>query len=186
MDAANIDLKGFTDQFYVKLTGAHLQPVLDTLEYVHHDTNCWLEITTLLIPGHNDSDAELGALSKWVMQELGPDVPLHFSAFHPDWKMADVSPTPPATLTRARNIALDAGLNHVYTGNVHDTEGDTTYCATCHTPLIVRDWYQINAYHLTPNGSCPKCGTKLSGHFGKFEHQFGRTPQAVQIARKRI
>ncbi len=174
MDAANIDLKGFTDNFYVKLTGAHLQPVLETLAYVHHETDCWLEITTLLIPGHNDSDTEITALSKWVMQELGPDVPLHFSAFHPDWKMPDVPPTPPATLKRARRIALDAGLHHVYTGNVHDTEGDTTYCASCHAPLIVRDWYRINEYRLTGNGACPQCGTQLAGRFGKFTKPFGQ------------
>jgi pyruvate formate lyase activating enzyme len=180
MDAANIDLKGFTEEFYVKLTGAHLQPVLDTLAYVHHETKCWLEITTLLIPGHNDSDEEITALTKWVAQELGPDVPLHFSAFHPDWKMADVSPTPPATLKRARRIAIDNGLHHVYTGNVHDVEGDTTYCASCHTPLIVRDWYQINEYHLTNNGLCPMCGTHLAGHYGKFTRQFGR--QRIPIA----
>ena len=180
MDAANIDLKGFTEEFYVKLTGAHLQPVLDTLAYVHHETKCWLEITTLLIPGHNDSDEEITALTKWVAQELGPDVPLHFSAFHPDWKMADVSPTPPATLKRARRIALDNGLHHVYTGNVHDIEGDTTFCASCHTPLIVRDWYQINEYHLTDNGLCPKCGTHLAGHYGKFTRQFGR--QRIPVA----
>jgi pyruvate formate lyase activating enzyme len=174
MDAANIDLKGFTENFYVKLTGAHLKPVLDTLAYVHHDTKCWLEITTLLIPGHNDSNEEITELCKWVARELGPDVPLHFSAFHPDWKMADVSATSPSTLTRARRIALDAGLHHVYTGNVHDTEGGTTYCSSCHTPLILRDWYQINEYHLTPGGLCPKCGAHLAGHFGKFSQQFGR------------
>jgi len=184
MDAANIDLKGFTDEFYVKLTGAHLQPVLDTLAYVHHDTNCWLEITTLLIPGYNDSDAEITALSKWVAQELGQDVPLHFSAFHPDWKMADVSPTPPATLTRARRIALDAGLHHVYTGNVHDIDGGTTFCASCHTPLIVRDWYRIEEYHLTENGACQKCGKKLVGHYGKFEKQFGRQQIPIVMARR--
>jgi pyruvate formate lyase activating enzyme len=180
MDAANIDLKGFTEKFYIKLTGAHLQPVLDTLAYVHHETKCWLEITTLLIPGHNDSNEEITELSKWVAQELGPDVPLHFSAFHPDWKMADVSPTPPATLKRARRIALDNGLHHVYTGNVHDIEADTTFCASCHTPLIVRDWYQINEYHLTDNGLCPKCGTHLAGHYGKFTQQFGR--QRIPVA----
>jgi pyruvate formate lyase activating enzyme len=174
MDAANIDLKGFTENFYVKLTGAHLKPVLDTLAYVHHDTKCWLEITTLLIPGHNDSNEEITELCKWVARELGPDVPLHFSAFHPDWKMADVSPTSPSTLTRARRIALDAGLHHVYTGNVHDVEGGTTYCASCHAPLIIRDWYQINEYRLTTNGVCPKCGAHLAGHFGKFSQQFGR------------
>ena len=182
MDAANIDLKGFTDEFYVKLTSAHLQPVLDTLAYVHHDTKCWLEITTLLIPGYNDSDTELKALSKWVMQELGPDVPLHFSAFHPSWKMPDVSPTPPATLTRARRIALDAGLHHVYTGNVHDIEGDTTYCASCHAKLIVRDWYQINEYHLTENGTCPQCKAALAGHFGQVVNQFKGRPIPVSVS----
>jgi pyruvate formate lyase activating enzyme len=182
MDAANIDLKGYTDPFYVKLTGGHLQPVLDTLAYVHHETDCWLEITTLLIPGYNDSDAELAALSRWVMQELGADVPLHFSAFHPDWKMADVPPTPPATLSRARRIAQDAGLHHVYTGNVHDSEGGTTYCASCHSPLIVRDWYQINAYRLTESGTCPHCGARLSGRFGKFGQPFGQRRIPVRIA----
>lgn len=182
MDAANIDLKAFTDEFYVKLTSAHLQPVLDTLAYVHHETDCWLEITTLIIPGHNDSDAEIGALSKWVAKELGPDVPLHFSAFHPAWKMPDVPPTPPATLSRARRIAMDAGLHHVYTGNVHDSDGGTTYCASCHAPLIVRDWYAINAYHLTESGACPQCGTMLAGRFGKFEQPFGQRRIPVRIA----
>ncbi|WP_287918314.1 AmmeMemoRadiSam system radical SAM enzyme, partial [Tibeticola sp.] len=115
MDAANVDLKAFTEDFYFKLTGAHLQPVLDTLVYLKHETSVWFEITTLLIPGHNDSDAELTALSKWVARELGPDVPLHFSAFHPDFKMPDVPPTPPATLRRARRMALEQGLHYVYT-----------------------------------------------------------------------
>jgi pyruvate formate lyase activating enzyme len=181
MDAANIDLKGFSDEFYVKLTGSHLQPVLDTLAYVHHNTDCWLEITTLLIPGYNDSDAELTALSKWVMRELGADVPVHFSAFHPDWKMTDVSPTPPATLSRARRIALDAGLHHVYTGNVHDIDGGTTFCASCHSPLIVRDWYQINQYQLTENGTCPHCCATLAGRFEKLNKPFGRQLISVSV-----
>jgi pyruvate formate lyase activating enzyme len=173
MDAANIDLKGFTDGFYVKLCGAHLQPVLDTLTYVHHDTDCWLELTTLLIPGFNDSSAELAELSKWVAKELGPDVPLHFSAFHPDWKMSDVPPTPPPTLVRARQIAMDAGLRYVYIGNVHNKEGDTTYCPSCHAKLIERDWYEINNYRLTPEGHCPDCNAKIAGHFEMFEKAFG-------------
>jgi len=184
MDAANIDLKGFTDDFYVKLTGAHLQPVLDTLAYVHHNTDCWLEITTLLIPGHNDSDKEVTALSKWVAKELGPEVPLHFTAFHPDWKMADVPPTPSSTLTRARRIALDAGLHYVYTGNVHDPEGGTTYCPSCRHAVIVRDWYDIRRYDLTEQGTCPHCGTNIAGRFGKYSKPFGphRVPVRVMTA----
>jgi pyruvate formate lyase activating enzyme len=181
MDAANVDLKAFTDDFYVKLTGAHLQPVLDTLIYLKRETNVWFEITTLLIPGQNDSDAELSAMCQWVMRELGPDVPLHFSAFHPDWKMQDVPPTPAATLTRARDIALKAGLHYVYTGNVHDTTGGTTSCPGCHEPLIVRDWYRIEQYSLTPEGHCPHCGTGIAGRFGVFSHPFGnrRIPIAM-------
>jgi pyruvate formate lyase activating enzyme len=173
MDAANIDLKGFSEDFYLKLTGAHLQPVLDTLAYVHHETDCWLEITTLLIPGHNDSTTEITALSQWVAKELGADVPLHFTAFHPDWKMPDVPPTPAETLFTARKIALDAGLHYVYTGNVHDAEGGTTYCPQCHHAAIVRDWYHIRHYDLTPQGSCPQCGTAIAGRFEQFSEPFG-------------
>ena len=181
MDAANIDLKAFTDEFYVKLTGAHLQPVLDTLIYLKRETDVWFEITTLLIPDQNDSDAELSAMSQWILRELGPDVPLHFSAFHPDWKMQDVPPTPAATLTRARDIALKAGLHYVYTGNVHDTSGGTTSCPGCHKPLIVRDWYRIEQYSLTPEGHCPHCGAGIAGRFGAFSHPFGnrRIPIAM-------
>lgn len=181
MDAANIDLKAFTDDFYVKLAGGHLQPVLDTLAYVHHETACWLEITTLLIPGYNDSDAEIAQLSGWVARELGFDVPLHFSAFHPEWKMPDVPPTPHATLTRARRIALDAGLHFVYTGNVHDLEGDTTFCPNCQHELIVRDWYEICRYELMPEGTCPKCGTKIAGHFNKVSRPFGAIHRPVPM-----
>lgn len=166
MDAANVDLKAFTDDFYRSLCGARLQPVLDTLSYLHHDTDCWLEITTLLIPGRNDSADEIAALSAWIARELGPDVPLHFTAFHPDWKLDDIPPTPPATLTQARRIARDAGLNHVYTGNVHDSEGGTTYCPGCHAALIVRDWYEIRRYDLDPLGQCPHCRSRLAGCFG--------------------
>ena len=174
MDAANVDLKAFTDDFYFKLTGSHLQPVLDTLVYLKHETQVWLEITTLLIPGHNDSREEITDLSRWVMRELGPDVPLHFSAFHPDHKMPDVPATPPATLSGARQIALDEGLHHVYTGNVHHAEGDTTLCAHCRAPLIVRDWYQIKQYRLDASGCCPDCGTALAGRFGAKGGTFGR------------
>jgi pyruvate formate lyase activating enzyme len=181
MDAANVDLKAFTEDFYFKLTGARLQPVLDTLVYLKRETNVWFEITTLLIPGHNDSDAEIEAMSEWIMRELGPDVPLHFSAFHPDWKMLDVPPTPASTLSRARDIALKAGLHYVYTGNVHDTAGGTTSCPSCHETLIVRDWYRIDQYSLTPDGHCPHCGAAIAGQFGAFSHPFGnrRIPIAM-------
>src|SRR4051812_13273543 len=142
MDAANVDLKAFTEDFYVKQTGAHLQQELDTLAYLKHETDVWFEITTLLIPGLNDSAAEIEAMSAWIVRELGTDVPLHFTAFHPDYKMTDVAPTPPATLRRARDIALAAGIRFVYTGNIHDTDGGTTHCPGCAHALIVRDWHR--------------------------------------------
>ncbi len=183
MDAANVDLKAFTEDFYFKTTGSHLQPVLDTLLYLRHETDVWFEITTLLIPGHNDSDAEITALSQWVMQELGPDVPLHFSAFHPDHKMRDVSATPLSTLVRARQIALQAGLHYVYTGNVHHRDGDTTVCSQCQTPMIVRDWYQIQQYQLTPEGHCPTCGAAPAGRFAQQAGNFGQKRIPVAIAR---
>ena len=181
MDAANVDLKAFTDDFYFKLTGSHLQPVLDTLLYLRHETSVWFEITTLLIPGHNDSDEEIGALSRWVLQELGPDVPLHFSAFHPDHKMPDVPATPAATLIRARNIALRTGLHYVYTGNVHHAEGDTTSCPDCGSTLIERDWYQIKRYRLTASGHCPDCGSAVAGRFAQQAGDFGRRRIPIAI-----
>jgi pyruvate formate lyase activating enzyme len=181
MDAANIDLKGFTDDFYFKLCGGHLQPVLDCIALVHHDTGCWVELTTLIIPGHNDSDAELGKLAKWVAGELGPDVPLHFSAFHPDWKMRDVPATPPDTLRRARKIAMDAGLRYVYTGNVHDREGDATHCPGCGKAVIERDWYEILRYELDDAGRCKQCGTALAGRFGPFGTPYGARRQPIVI-----
>jgi pyruvate formate lyase activating enzyme len=182
MDAANVDLKAFTEEFYYKLTGAHLQPVLDTLRYLKHETEVWFEIATLLIPGKNDSDEELRAMSAWIAKELGTDVPLHFTAFHPDYKMTDIMPTPAATLSRARRIALDAGLQYVYTGNVHDTEGGTTFCPHCHAPLIVRDWYSIERYELTESGNCAQCGEAIAGRFERFDGQFGRRRIPVHIA----
>ena len=165
MDAANVDLKAFTDDFYVKLTGAHLQPVLDTLVYLKRETDVWLEITTLLIPGRNDSPEEIDALTKWVAKELGPDVPLHFSAFHPDWKMSDIEATPPATLKRSREIALANGLHYVYTGNVHDLTGGTTFCPGCGTPALVRDWYRIMSHGIAADGRCKACGGAIAGRF---------------------
>jgi pyruvate formate lyase activating enzyme len=181
MDAANVDLKAFTDDFYVKLCAGRLSPVLDVLAYVHHETACWLEITTLLIPGKNDSDAEIADLSHWVAHELSSDVPLHFTAFHPDWKMDGLPPTPPATLTRARKIARDAGLHYVYTGNVHDPEGGTTFCPNCALPLIERDWYEIRACRISEEGRCPKCATAIAGRFGTFRGAFGRHRVPVNI-----
>jgi len=183
MDAANVDLKAFTEDFYIKLTGSHLQPVLDTLRYLKHETDVWFEITTLLIPGKNDSDEEITAMCQWIKKELGTDVPLHFSAFHPDYKMPDVPATPPATLERARNIAILQGLKYVYTGNVHNQEGDTTFCPNCHGALIVRDWYQINQYRLTESGLCPDCGTVVAGHFDTQAGNFGRKRIPIAINR---
>jgi pyruvate formate lyase activating enzyme len=181
MDAANVDLKGFTEDFYFKLCVGHLQPVLDTLAYIRHRTDCWLEITTLLIPGHNDDDKQLKELSAWCAKELGPDVPLHFSAFHPDYKLLDVPPTPPATLRRARAIAMDAGLRYVYTGNVHDPEGDATYCPGCGKPVIRRDWYEILHYDLDDTGKCSQCGTAIAGRFEKFGRPFGARRIPVRL-----
>ncbi|WP_235823378.1 AmmeMemoRadiSam system radical SAM enzyme [Azohydromonas sediminis] len=182
MDAANVDLKGFTDEFYFRQTGAHLAPVLDTLQHIVHETGCWLEITTLLIPGHNDSDAELAAMTRWIADHLGRDVPLHFTAFHPDYKMTDVQRTPAATLTRARRIALDAGLRYVYTGNVHDAEGGTTLCPGCGEPVIERDWHRILRYDLDDTGRCVHCATALPGRYGRFEGAFGRRRIPVRVA----
>ena len=181
IDAANVDLKAFTDDFYFKLTGSHLQPVLDTLVYLKRETSVWFEITTLLIPGHNDSDEEITAMCQWIMQQLGPEVPLHFSAFHPDYKMPDIPATPPATLVRARDIALTQGLQYGYTGNVHHQEGDTTFCPVCHAPLIVRDWYQIKQYRLTPDGHCPDCGAAMAGRFAEKAGNFGRRRIPIAI-----
>jgi pyruvate formate lyase activating enzyme len=181
MDAANVDLKGFTDEFYFKLCGARLQPVLDTLVYLKHETDVWFEITTLLIPGKNDSEAEIEAESKWIMRELGPDVPLHFTAFHPDYKMMDIAHTPASTLTRARKIALAEGLRYVYTGNVHDREGGTTFCPGCAKPVIVRDWYEILSYALTPEGRCRHCHAAVPGRYDQFERPWGRKRVPVRL-----
>lgn len=165
MDAANVDLKGFTEDFYRRICGGELGAVLDTLRYLKHETDVWFEITTLLIPGENDSDRELDAMTRWVVGELGPDVPLHFTAFHPDYKMLDKPPTPPATLTRARRIALANGVRYAYTGNVHDEDGGSTWCHACGERLIGRDWYVLKEWNLTPEGNCAACGTPCAGRF---------------------
>ena len=165
MDAANVDLKAFTEDFYHKLTGGHLEPVLDTLKYLKHETDVWFEITTLLIPGHNDSDKEITEMCQWLVENIGVDVPLHFSAFHPDYKMLDVPPTPAASLTRARKLARDSGLRYVYTGNVHDVDGGSTYCHNCGTRVIERDWYVLRDWQLDDHGACRKCGTLCAGRF---------------------
>jgi pyruvate formate lyase activating enzyme len=164
MDAANVDLKAFTDGFYRRICGGRIRPVLQTLEHLVHETNAWVEITTLLIPDHNDSNDELRTMCRWVSRALGPDVPMHFTAFHPDWKMRHVPPTPPATLARARRIALEAGVRHAYTGNVHDVAGQTTSCHACGETLIVRDWYEIRHWNLA-GGRCPTCGARCAGIF---------------------
>jgi pyruvate formate lyase activating enzyme len=181
MDAANVDLKAFTEDFYHRITFSHLAPVLETLEYLVHEAKVWVEVTTLLIPGHNDSPAEVAKLSEWVASKLGPEVPLHFSAFHPDFKMLDLEPTPKATLSRARRQALEAGLKHVYVGNVHDVEGDTTSCAQCGEALIVRDWYALLEYRLTADGRCPACRAPLAGHFDETPGHFGRRRIPVAV-----
>jgi pyruvate formate lyase activating enzyme len=181
IDAANVDLKAFTEDFYHRLTGARLQPVLDTLVYLVKETDVWTEVTTLLIPGKNDSDAEIEAECRWILRHLGPEVPLHFSAFHPDWKMTDVPATPPETLARARRLALDAGLQYVYTGNVHDEAGGSTYCPSCGTCVIQRDWYDIRAYRLDAQGACTHCGTRLAGRYAEFDKPFGRRRIPVRL-----
>ena len=182
VDAANVDLKAFTDDFYRTICGAHLAPVLDTLKYLKRETDVWVELTTLLIPGKNDSDEEIDAMTAWVVQNLGPDVPMHFTAFHPDWKMRDVPPTPPKTLTRARRIALRNGVRYAYTGNVRDAEGGSTYCHACGERLIHRDWYDLGDWRLTEEGACAKCGAPCAGFFDAHPGHWGARRQPVRMA----
>jgi pyruvate formate lyase activating enzyme len=181
VDAANIDLKAFTEDFYRHVAMGELAPVLDTLEYIAGETDTWLEITTLLIPGHNDDDDELDRMTRWIADRLGPDVPLHFSAFHPDFKMLDVPPTPPATLARARRIAMGNGLRYVYTGNVHDAEGDRTVCPSCGAAAIERDWYDLRAYRLDGQGHCRSCGAPVAGVFDGPPGEWGRRRVPVEL-----
>jgi pyruvate formate lyase activating enzyme len=181
MDAANIDLKGFTEGFYKNLCSGRLQPVLNTLEYLKHATSVWFEITTLLIPGKNDTAAEIEAESHWVMEHLGPNVPLHFTAFHPDWKMLDTPPTPPMTLRTARRIAQEAGLRYVFTGNIRDPAGQATYCHVCGAVLIGRDWYDLTAWTLGLDGRCSACGTLCAGVFEEMHGTWGRRRQPIMV-----
>ncbi|RCX32221.1 AmmeMemoRadiSam system radical SAM enzyme [Thioalbus denitrificans] len=181
MDAANVDLKAFTEAFYHKLCSGHLQPVLETLEYLVHETDVWVELTTLLIPGENDSESELEEMTQWVVEHLGPEVPMHFTAFHPDFKMLDHPPTPPATLTRARAIAMKNGVRYAYTGNVHDETGESTYCHHCGQKLIGRDWYLLSDWNLTADGRCSKCGTPCAGVFDERPGDWGARRQPVRL-----
>lgn len=180
MDAANIDLKGFNEDFYWHLTGAHLTNILDNIAWVVNNTSTWVELTTLVIPGYNDDRAQLQAECELIARELGTEVPLHFTAFHPDHKMLETPPTPLQTLRTAREIALEAGLKHVYLGNVHDSQADTTYCAGCGKVLISRDWYQLREYYLVA-GKCPDCGKELAGHFDSRPGTWGSRSCPVRL-----
>jgi len=183
MDAANIDLKSFRDEFYHRICAGALQPVLDTLEYVANETDVWLEITTLLIPGHNDSAEEITEMARWIVTQLGPNIPHHFSAFHPDFKMRDVPATPPDTLRRARDIARENGERYVYTGNVHDPSGQATYCHSCGTMLIGRDWYELGVWKLDGEGRCSECGTACAGVFEEGPGSWGSKRLPVRLKR---
>lgn len=181
MDAANVDLKAFTERFYWKITGGHLQPVLDTIMYIRHETDVWLELTTLLIPDENDSDSEIDEMTRWVVDNLGPDVPMHFTAFHPDWKMMDKPPTPPQTLTRAREIAIKNGVRYAYTGNVHDEAGGSTYCHHCGARVVGRDWYVITDWSLDAQGRCMSCGASCVGVFEERPGDWGAKRMPVRL-----
>jgi pyruvate formate lyase activating enzyme len=183
MDAANVDLKGFTERFYKDICAGHLQPVLETLEFLRHETDVWFEITTLLIPGENDSEAELQEMTAWVVEHLGPDVPVHFTAFHPDYRMLDRGGTPPSTLTRARAIAIENGIRYAYTGNVHDPSGGSTYCHHCGKVLIERDWYELGDWNLVegPEGKCRFCGTPCPGVFEERPGSWGSRRLPVRM-----
>ena len=185
IDAANIDLKAFTERFYRKLTGSSLEPVLDTIRYLRFETDVWFELTTLVIPGENDSDEEITRLVEWVRDEIGVDVPLHFTTFHPDFKMLDYPPKPPETLSRARRIALDNGIRYAYTGNTRDKNGQSTYCHHCGERLIGREWYQLSEWNMDDTGHCLNCGTRCSGVFAGPPGHWGRRRQPVWLASAR-
>jgi pyruvate formate lyase activating enzyme len=183
IDAANVDLKGFTEHFYHKLTFSHLAPVLDTLRWLKHETDVWLEITNLVIPGENDDPEESRRMCAWILENLGDSVPLHFTAFHPDFKMTDKPKTPASTLTQARQVALALGLKYCYVGNVFDDKGQTTYCPSCGTAVIRRSWHDILEYRL--RGDCCPCGAKIPGHFepGVTGWRAGQNRSRVPVCR---
>ena len=183
MDAANVDLKAFTEKFYWNVTKSHLAAVLDTLKYLKHETQVWFEITNLIIPGENDSEGEIEAMTQWIMENLGPDVPLHFTAFHPDYRMMDKPSTPFDTLARARQIALKNGLRYAYTGNVHDLGRGSTYCHACGTRTIGRDWHKLSEWHLDGTGRCLTCGTECAGVFDGPPGTWGRRRERVDVAK---
>jgi pyruvate formate lyase activating enzyme len=185
MDAANVDLKAFSEDFYRRLTKSSLADVCDTLTWLVHETRVWTELTTLLIPGENDSDAEIRAMCRWIARDLNPDVPLHFSAFHPDHRMTGTPRTPPATLARARSIAIDEGLRHVYVGNTHDLNRQSTYCSGCGTRVIARDWHMISSYRLDGEGRCLSCGAQMVGVFDGPAGDWGRKRHKVDMSRYR-
>ncbi len=164
VDAANVDLKAFTETFYHKLTFSHLNDVLDTLKWIKHETDVWLEITNLIIPGENDNEEEIKQMCDWIVNNLGDEVPLHFTAFHPDFKMRDKPSTPATTLRQARETAKNVGIKYCYLGNVHDPDGQTTYCPSCNTPIIKRDWHSVLQNNLRA-GKCKICQTRIAGIF---------------------
>ncbi|MGZ5051367.1 MAG: AmmeMemoRadiSam system radical SAM enzyme [Methylobacter sp.] len=179
MDAANIDLKAFTERFYYKIAGGHLEPVLETIKYIKHETSVWMELTTLIIPDENDSEAELEAMTQWIVENLGPDVPIHFTAFHPDWKMRDKPSTPLSSLSLARQIALKNGIRYAYVGNVHDKAEQSTYCHNCKNLLIGRDWHQLSEWNLDESGHCRFCGERCAGVFNPAPGTWGGRRRAV-------
>jgi pyruvate formate lyase activating enzyme len=181
MDAANVDLKSFNEDFYWKLAKGHLQPVLDTLLYLKQETNVWFEITTLLIPGENDTDLELDALTNWVVEHLGPETPLHFTAFHPDYRLVNKPRTSQESLQRACSIARKNGIQYAYTGNVSDLAGQSTYCHKCGVILIERNWYVLGSWNLEADGSCSACGALCAGRFDSQPGTWGSKRQPVSI-----
>ncbi len=184
LDAVNIDLKAFSENFYVKNSLAHLQPVLETIDYVANHTDTWLELTTLLIPGENDSEDEVKEMSKWIVDHIGPNIPLHFSAFHPDFRMKDKPHTSHTSLKRAREIAKDVGINYVYLGNVNDFQGSSTYCPHCNKLIVGREWYKLSSYHIK-DGCCSHCGEKIAGRFNESLGQWGPKRQPVSFTTER-